>query len=53
VSMPVAWTQVKAGLDPSKFNIRTVPGLLRRSKAWDGYDDAAASLKAAIAKKNK
>jgi bifunctional non-homologous end joining protein LigD len=50
-SMPIAWTQVKAGLDPTAFTIRTVPGLLRRSKAWAGYDDAAASLKAAIAKR--
>ena len=51
VSMPVAWTQVKAGLDPARFTIRTVPALLKRSKAWDGYDDAAGSLKAAIGKK--
>ena len=50
VSMPIAWAQVKAGLDPTGFTIRTVPGLLRRSKAWADYDRAAASLKAAIAK---
>jgi bifunctional non-homologous end joining protein LigD len=30
--------------------VRTVPGLLARSKAWDGYDDAAASIKAAMKK---
>ncbi len=50
VSMPITWAQVKAGLDPTGFTIRTVPGLLRRSKAWADYDKAAASLKAAIAK---
>jgi bifunctional non-homologous end joining protein LigD len=50
VSMPIAWAQVKAGLDPTKFTIRTVPALLKRSKAWADYDDAAGSLKAAIAK---
>jgi bifunctional non-homologous end joining protein LigD len=53
VSMPIAWAQVKAGLDPAKFTIRTVPDLVKRSKAWAGYDDAAASLKAAIAKAAK
>ncbi|MDQ8727287.1 DNA ligase D [Bradyrhizobium sp. LHD-71] len=50
VSMAITWAQVKPGLDPAKFTIRTVPGLLRRSKAWAGYDEAAGSLKAAIAK---
>jgi bifunctional non-homologous end joining protein LigD len=37
VSMPVTWTQVKANLDPSQFNLRTVPKLLKRSKAWHDY----------------
>ncbi len=50
VSMPVTWAQVKSDLDPKKYTIRTVPGLLARSKAWDGYDDAAASIKAAMKK---
>ncbi len=36
VSMPMSWAQVKAGLDPAKFTIRTVPGLMKRSKAWAG-----------------
>lgn len=45
VSMPLTWAQVKAGLDPSRFNLRTVPALLRKSKAWDGYDQAARPLK--------
>lgn len=45
VSMPLAWTQVKTGLDPARFTLRSVPALLRKSKAWDGYDRAAASLK--------
>ena len=50
VSMPLTWPQVKAGLDPAAFTVRTVLGLLRRSKAWAGYDEAAASLKSAMAK---
>lgn len=50
VSMPVTWAQVKADLDPKKYTVRTAPGLLARSKAWEGYDDAAASIKAAAKK---
>jgi bifunctional non-homologous end joining protein LigD len=50
VSMPLTWTQVKGDLDPKRFTIRTVPALLGKTKAWDGYDDAASSIKAAIKK---
>lgn len=50
VSMPVTWAQVKGDLDPKRYTVRTVPGLLARSKAWEGYDDAAASIKAAAKK---
>jgi bifunctional non-homologous end joining protein LigD len=45
VSMPLTWAQVKAGLDPTRFTLRSVPALLRKSKAWAGYDRAAVSLK--------
>ena len=48
VSMPIGWAQAKAGLDPGRFTLRTVPGLLPRSKAWADYDDAAAPLADAI-----
>jgi bifunctional non-homologous end joining protein LigD len=50
VSMPLTWAQVKGDLDPKRFTVRTVPGLLARSKAWDGYGDAAAPIKAAMKK---
>nr|WP_249161020.1 DNA ligase D [Bradyrhizobium manausense] len=50
VSMPLTWAQVKSDLDPKRYTVRTVPGLLARSKAWDGYDDAGASIKAAMKK---
>lgn len=50
VSMPVTWAQVKGDLDPKRYTVRTVPGLLARSKAWDGYDEAATSIKAAAKK---
>lgn len=48
VSMPLTWAQVKAGLDPSRFTVRTAPGLIGKSKAWAGYDAAARPLKAAL-----
>ena len=32
VSMPLEWSQVKAGLDPKRFTVRTVPALLKKSK---------------------
>jgi bifunctional non-homologous end joining protein LigD len=50
VSMPVTWDQVKSDLDPKRYKVRSVPGLLGRSKAWEDYDDAATSIKAAIKK---
>jgi bifunctional non-homologous end joining protein LigD len=50
VSMPLTWPQVRGDLDPKKYTVRTVPGLLAKSKAWDGYDDAAASIKPAMKK---
>jgi bifunctional non-homologous end joining protein LigD len=48
VSMPLNWTQVKAGLDPTKYTIRTAPDLIAKSTAWEDYFDAAKPLKAAI-----
>jgi bifunctional non-homologous end joining protein LigD len=48
VSMPVTWPQVKAGLDPAAFTLRSAPNFLKRSKAWAGYEDAARSLRTAI-----
>jgi bifunctional non-homologous end joining protein LigD len=50
VSMPLTWAQVKGDLDPKRFTVRTVPALLRKTKAWDGYDEAAASIKDAMKK---
>jgi bifunctional non-homologous end joining protein LigD len=50
VSMPLSWTQVKDDLDPKRFTIRSAPALLAKSKAWQGYDEAASPIKAAIEK---
>jgi bifunctional non-homologous end joining protein LigD len=50
VSMMLSWTQVRNGLDPKNFTIRTVPALLEKARAWSGYDEAARPLRPAIAK---
>jgi bifunctional non-homologous end joining protein LigD len=48
VSMPITWDEVRPGLDPSRFTIRTAPALMARSKAWRGYEDAARSVVKAV-----
>jgi bifunctional non-homologous end joining protein LigD len=48
VSMPLHWRQVRAGLDPGRFTVRSAPALLRKGKPWEGYDEAARSLADAI-----
>jgi bifunctional non-homologous end joining protein LigD len=48
VSMPLNWNQVKAGLDPQRFTMRTAGALLKKSKPWQGYCDGERSLKEAI-----
>jgi bifunctional non-homologous end joining protein LigD len=53
VSMPVTWAQVKTGLDPKRYTLRTAPALIGRSKAWEGYDVAARPLKDAIERLGK
>jgi bifunctional non-homologous end joining protein LigD len=49
VSTPLAWTEVKAALDPQRFTIRTVPRRRSAATAWAGYDEAARPLAPAIA----
>jgi bifunctional non-homologous end joining protein LigD len=48
VSMPLNWPQVRGGLDPKTYTIRTALGLLKKSKTWKDYDDAARPLRPAI-----
>ena len=50
VSMPIVWSQVKKGLDPLAYTVKTVPALLKKSKAWADYCDAEAPLADAIMK---
>jgi bifunctional non-homologous end joining protein LigD len=53
VSMPLNWGQVKTGLDPKWFTIRTVPALLKDSTAWQDYCDGQRSLEQAIKRLDK
>jgi bifunctional non-homologous end joining protein LigD len=48
VSMPIHWKEVRSGLDPAAFTVRTAPTLLRRKKPWQDYAGAARSLHGAI-----
>jgi bifunctional non-homologous end joining protein LigD len=48
VSMPMLWKEVKKGLDPKAFTVRSAPALLGKSKAWKDYDAGARSLADAI-----
>jgi len=50
VSMPLTWAQLRGDLDPKRYTVRSVPALFAKSKAWDGYDDAASSIKNAMKK---
>jgi bifunctional non-homologous end joining protein LigD len=48
VSMPVVWRDVKKGLDPKAFTVRTAPALLAKAKPWKDYAAGARSLTDAI-----
>ncbi|HEY5237642.1 MAG TPA: DNA ligase D [Rhizomicrobium sp.] len=50
VSTPLAWSQVKAGLDPKRFTISTAPALIAKSKAWKDYCKSERPLRDAIAR---
>ena len=53
VSMPLSWGQVRAGLDPKRFTIRTAPKLIDGSAAWADYDESERSLETAIKRLGK
>ncbi len=50
VSMPLAWSAVKKGLDPKRFTLRTAPALIAKARPWADYARAHPSL-AAVARK--
>lgn len=50
ISMPLTWAQVKPGLDPKRYTLRTVLPLIPRSNAWQDYCDSERQLQPAIRK---
>jgi bifunctional non-homologous end joining protein LigD len=48
VSMPLQWAQVKRGLDPARYTLRTAEALLDRSKAWQDYRAGERPLRSAL-----
>jgi bifunctional non-homologous end joining protein LigD len=53
VSWLVDWREVKKGLYPKAYTMRTAPELLKRRKVWTGYEDAARPVREAIARLNR
>ncbi|CAN7173363.1 DNA ligase D [Phenylobacterium sp. LjRoot164] len=48
VSFPLTWSQVRAGLDPRRYTVRTAPALLAKTNAWADYADGERPLETAI-----
>jgi bifunctional non-homologous end joining protein LigD len=48
ISMPLTWSQVRKGLNPAKYTLRTVPPLVKKLAAWKAYAEAERSLASAI-----
>jgi bifunctional non-homologous end joining protein LigD len=53
VSMPLRWTQVRTGLDPSAYNLRTTPALLTKCAPWEEYAAAERPLTQAVRRLGK
>ena len=53
VSMPLTWSQVKMGLDPMRYTVRTVPALVGKLSAWENYCDGERALAPAIKRLGK
>jgi bifunctional non-homologous end joining protein LigD len=53
VSMPLTWPEVKPDLNPANYTIRTVPALLKRTKAWAEYCESERPLEDAIRRLGK
>ena len=48
ISMPIHWKEVKAGLDPARYTVRTGPALLEKTRPWEDYAESARPLASAI-----
>ena len=50
VSMPIQWKEVRPGLDPKRYTVRTAPAILNAAKPWRDYAEAARPLEQAVAR---
>ncbi|GLS01757.1 ATP-dependent DNA ligase [Brevundimonas denitrificans] len=50
IAFPLAWSQVKAGLDPSAFNLWNYPAMLKKADPWKDFRAAETSLRPALKK---
>lgn len=50
IAFPLAWSQVKTGLDPGAFNLTTAEALLKTPDPWKDFHASAAPLKPALKK---
>jgi bifunctional non-homologous end joining protein LigD len=48
VSMPLTWAEVRRGLDPTRYTLRTTAALLQASSAWEAYYESKRDLAEAI-----
>nr|WP_318781003.1 hypothetical protein [Brevundimonas goettingensis] len=53
VSMPLTWSQVRKGLDPMRYTVRSAPALVRKLTAWENYCEGERPLAAAIKRLGK
>jgi len=53
VATPLEWTQLRKGLDPLSFTLRTAPALLSRADPWADLQRSAGSLQTARNKLEK
>tara|TARA_R110002167_G_scaffold228551_1_gene433635 strand:+ start:571 stop:3162 length:2592 start_codon:yes stop_codon:yes gene_type:complete len=50
IATPLSWGQVRAGLDPSAFNLWTATALLKKADPWADFRASAVSLRPALKK---
>jgi len=50
IAVPISWSQVKKGLDPKAFNIRTIGPVLKKADPWAGLAKSAKALGPAMKK---
>jgi len=48
IAYPLSWTQVKTGLDPTTFNLRSYAALLKKPDPWKDFRSQAVSLRPAL-----